>query len=196
MINRSTKADGYIGLGKAAQILDITTPQLNYLCKTNRVKFETTDSGRKMFKEDSLAILPKSTNKLSNVSTAPTGFITVKDAAKIIGLSVQSIYRYIKQGRLDAYKPKGTRSIYLDPEDLIIDGVNRINKAPVISAPQETTDDFMMFEAELPFTINKALDMIKGFIGHCAINAECPKIDAIDYVKNSIMYQIQNLVIV
>lgn len=195
MANRSTKTNGYIGLGNAARILDITTPQLNYLCKTNRVKFELTESGRKIFCEASLAILPKDFTKALKASKVPDGFISVKAAAKIIGLSTQSIYRYIKQGRLDAFKPKGTRSVYLDPEDLVIDGVNRINKAPTITAPQETTEDFMMFEAEL-VDIKKAFNMIQEFIGHCATNAECPKVDAIDYVKNSIMYQIQNLIIV
>ena len=39
MVNRSIKPEGYIGLGKAAKILDITVHRLEYLCKTGRVKF-------------------------------------------------------------------------------------------------------------------------------------------------------------
>ena len=71
MVNRSIKPEGYIGLGKAAKILDITVHRLEYLCKTGRVKFETAESGRKVLREDSLAILPKPGKGYQVIRTSP-----------------------------------------------------------------------------------------------------------------------------
>lgn len=195
MKSRPIKPLTHIGMKDAAFALDVTIAKLNYLCKTGRIDFITSEKGTRWFDPMTLDILPKPELKASKASSVPEGYKSVKEVAEMMGCSTQKVYRLIKAGKIKAATFKWTKRICIDPRFLEIDGVAAFNVAPQISAPQPVSEVLKNIDTELN-TLISMFTTIESFLASSSQNAEeCFEDESIAYAKNALMFRIQEMII-
>lgn len=191
--SRSIKPDGYFGVKDTALFLGVTIAKLNYLCKTGRIEFITSEGGTRWFNELTVDILPKLESDKPKTSGVPEGYVSVQEVSEMIGCNIQKVYRLIKAGKIKpANFSKFTKRICIDPRFIELDGVNC---PPKISEPKPVSEEFQNVDKELD-TLTSIFTTIKNFLQSSAQNAEeCFEDESIAYAKNALMYRIQNLVV-
>lgn len=70
---------------------------------------------------------------------SPRPYLTIRETAMLLALSVRTIHRYIAEGKLRAYRVAGERSIRIKREDVetLLEPVGTESKTPRAGGEQE-----------------------------------------------------------
>lgn len=117
-----TKILPKVSIIEAAKILGISPDTLRRLEKRGKISIQRDTSGRRIYSQVDIEAIRRITRKSGSDSDA----ITIHDAAKILGVSVDSLRRWEKQGKIRGFRtPGGHRRYSLNEIDTVKDSVRK-----------------------------------------------------------------------
>ena len=108
--------EGFVDKKEAAQMLGVTKPYINQLCRKGELdakKIKSRSSGPRFIYAVSISSCEDyKSNKYNKYKAEemPEGFVDVTEAAQMLGMHKNSILHYIYRGELDAKKIKSQKS--------------------------------------------------------------------------------------